>query len=457
MVKKRKKQKEDEEELGSEQKWHKGETSKPSALKMLKIRKGRQRTISVALPVSILDNAQKWDLKALLVGQVARALTIYGIDEWPPPTENEKGCWVNCGLSEPVWLEGKEIAGDVRVTVRLEEDRAGPRLKRSGECGTQRGVAVEPSEPRTKCGLYWGFQTRLAKSLKAVFEEQKGGCISDILISWRFQLLECPFGRYDLTVGTSERGEALGFGRLPKFQHLLLAFGGLGGFEEVISDPVSGYEASTDPASLFTRYVNVCPRQKSRTIRASVDTGTAAGMPDLMDLVNRPRLAVDKENHYAFVVLGAAGDLAKKKTFPSLFQLHMGRLLPGNMHIIGVDNPQFHKEPIERLHYVQVQLDQPDTVVALDRHLRSLAEDRPKEHRVFYLALPPFLFAKAVENLRERCWSQSGWNRVIVEKPFGKNGTQAAELTDIALRCAGEASAAHRREREPSDAGPVSH
>lgn len=29
---------------------------------------------------------------------------------------------------------------------------------------------------------------------------------------------ECPFGRYDLTVGTSERGEALGFGRLPKFQ-----------------------------------------------------------------------------------------------------------------------------------------------------------------------------------------------------------------------------------------------
>lgn len=56
-------------------------------------------------------------------------------------------------------------------------------------------------------------------------------------------------------------------------------------FLQVISDPVSGYEASTDPASLFTRYVNVCPRQKSRTIRASVDTGTAAGMPDLMDLV----------------------------------------------------------------------------------------------------------------------------------------------------------------------------
>lgn len=175
--------------------------------------------------------------------------------------------------------------------------------------------------------------------------------------------------------------------------------------------------------------------------------------------ISAMQLAVDKENHYAFVVLGAAGDLAKKKTFPSLFQLHMGRLLPGNMHIIGVDNPQFHQdvkdvsdfwekrlrgylekqkgwvaEDLEsfksRLHYIQMQLDQPDTVLALDRHLQALAEERPKQHRVFYLALPPFLFAKAVENLRERCWSKSGWNRVIVEKPFGKNGTQAAELTD---------------------------
>eukprot|EP00434_Breviolum_minutum_P037059 symbB.v1.2.032849.t1/scaffold4002.1/size59637/5 len=201
---------------------------------------------------------------------------------WPPPTENEKGCWVNCGLPEPVWLQGKDIASDVRVTVRLEvwwktglwkavavdlavrQDPPEPEVEtqtlrgrgrgrglgrgRGRKEETQRGVAVEPSEPRTKCGLYWGFQTRLAKSLKAVFEE-------------------CPFGTYDLTIGTSERGEVLGMGRLPKFQHLLLAFGGLGGFEEVIADKSSGYSTATDPASLFTRYVNVCPRQKSRTIR----------------------------------------------------------------------------------------------------------------------------------------------------------------------------------------------
>eukprot|EP00435_Cladocopium_sp_Y103_P071257 s177_g37.t1 len=348
MVKKRKKGDDEEAETATA----KGpvNTSKPSALKMMRPRKsGRSNTVSVALPASIVENAQGGELKALLVGQMARALTIYGVDEvvifedrsdapssdedgisngmaffarnlqyletpqylrkqlvpvhkdlkwvgllapldaphhlrkhehlpyregvvlqkgWPAPTEDEKGCWVNCGLPEPVWLRGKEIASDVRVTVRLEDapeaaeasaasgsgrggGRGGRGRGRGGGRGSgavQRGVAVEPSEPRTKSGLYWGFQTRLAKSLKAVFEE-------------------CPFGAYDLTIGTSERGEVLGLGRLPKFQHLLVAFGGLGGFEEVIADERSGYDAATDPASLFTRYVNICPRQKSRTIR----------------------------------------------------------------------------------------------------------------------------------------------------------------------------------------------
>ena len=71
----------------------------------------------------------------------------------------------------------------MRVTVHMDEDSSDD---------TYRGTAVAPHEPRTKMGLYWGYQTRLAKSLKAVFDE-------------------CPFdGGYDMSIGTSERGEALG-------------------------------------------------------------------------------------------------------------------------------------------------------------------------------------------------------------------------------------------------------
>eukprot|EP00930_Biecheleria_cincta_P100544 TRINITY_DN9215_c7_g1_i1.p1 TRINITY_DN9215_c7_g1~~TRINITY_DN9215_c7_g1_i1.p1 ORF type:complete len:359 (+),score=56.12 TRINITY_DN9215_c7_g1_i1:45-1121(+) len=326
------------------------DTSKPSAVQMLQGQgSGRKTTVSVALPASIIDNCQSGELKAILVGQIARALTIYGVNEivlfedrsdapksnedgvskamaffarnlqyletpqylrrqllpvhkdlkWvgvlapldaphhlrksehlqyregvvlkkddapqPPASEGDSGkknagCWVYCGLDEPVWVEGEEIEGDVRVTVRLE-DASGDGSSGRGNGGkggsggrgrgaqSRRGVAVSPREPTIKQGIYWGYQLRLATGLKAVFEE-------------------CPFeGGYDLTIGTSERGDSLGSDRLPRFKHLLLAFGGLGGFEEVLADKMSGYSKAPEPSSLFDRYINICPRQTSRTIR----------------------------------------------------------------------------------------------------------------------------------------------------------------------------------------------
>ena len=42
---------------------------------------GRAYTISLALPGSILDNAQSAELRTYLAGQIARALSIFGIDE----------------------------------------------------------------------------------------------------------------------------------------------------------------------------------------------------------------------------------------------------------------------------------------------------------------------------------------------------------------------------------------
>lgn len=305
-------------------------TTRPSAMRMLKTRSGRSHTVSVAIPSSIVENAQSAELKATLVGQLARALTIFAVDEiivyedqssappskdaeghsramafmtrnfqyletpqylrkqllgmqadlrwvgllnpldaphhlrkneWlayregvvleedsaPAPHEKNRdgtpaGCWLNCGLHAPVWVEGQAIPPGIRVTVRMDDETS------SGNV-TYKGTAVAPDEPRTKMGLYWGYQTRIAKSFKAVFDE-------------------CPFdGGYDLTMGTSERGEALGLSKLQKHKHFLLAFGPLGGFEEVIRDPLSGYKSSTDPATLFSRYVNIYPNQSSRTIR----------------------------------------------------------------------------------------------------------------------------------------------------------------------------------------------
>ncbi len=78
----------------------------------------------------------------------------------------------------------------------------------------------------------------------------------------------CPAGGYDLTVGTSERGEQKSSCELsfPKFNHGLIVFGGPQGLEYCLqNDPWRGRHA--EPSPFFQRYLNTCHDQGSRTIR----------------------------------------------------------------------------------------------------------------------------------------------------------------------------------------------
>jgi len=170
------------------------------------------------------------------------------------------------------------------------------------------------------------------------------------------------------------------------------------------------------------------------------------------------QLKVDQENHYSVIVLGAAGDLARKKTFVSLFHLHLSRSLPTSLSIIGVDDPTFHPDVTDvdafwnlrlephlgaekgatghdllefrsRLSFVPVSMGKREGWNALNSRIRELASGRTKDNRVYYLALPSFLFGSAVERIRQDCWSETGFVRVIVEKPFGRNLQEAQALS----------------------------
>lgn len=83
-------------------------------------------------------------------------------------------------------------------------------------------------------------------------------------------------GGYDLTVGTSERGDSVDdVQELKPFNHLLIALGGLKGLEAGIEADEELYDkqededfqSRPDPRPLFDLYLNTCPDQGSRTIR----------------------------------------------------------------------------------------------------------------------------------------------------------------------------------------------
>ncbi|WVQ68341.1 glucose-6-phosphate dehydrogenase [Kwoniella botswanensis] len=147
------------------------------------------------------------------------------------------------------------------------------------------------------------------------------------------------------------------------------------------------------------------------------------------------------------VVLGASGDLAKKKTFPALFALFAQGLLPKDVHIVGyartkMDEQEFYKRETQYIKgdeskieefkkissYISGQYDGDEGFQELLKHLEKLEGDRKSKNRVFYMALPPSVFTTVAKGLKKNVYSESGINRIIVEKPFGKDLESCREM-----------------------------
>ena len=143
----------------------------------------------------------------------------------------------------------------------------------------------------------------------------------------------------------------------------------------------------------------------------------------------------------AFVFFGATGDLAYKKIFPALYAM----VRKGNLHIpiIGMaragwtldklrerardsvqHNGDFDEASFAKLaallRYVDGDYADPETYTKLKTAL-GLAK-----RTIFYLAIPPSMFASVVHGLQKCACTENA--RVIVEKPFGRDLASAQEL-----------------------------
>jgi glucose-6-phosphate 1-dehydrogenase len=59
----------------------------------------------------------------------------------------------------------------------------------------------------------------------------------------------------------------------------------------------------------------------------------------------------------------------------------------------------------------------------LNKHIEQIEStyQSAEANRLFYLALPPSVFISVSKHLRSNCYSSKGINRVVIEKPFGKD------------------------------------
>jgi glucose-6-phosphate 1-dehydrogenase len=175
----------------------------------------------------------------------------------------------------------------------------------------------------------------------------------------------------------------------------------------------------------------------------------------MIDVSKHESIAAAGAVYYLF---GATGDLARRKLFPALFSLYKEGKLAENFAVVGLarrprTNDQFRADVQESInefcrykqgddetwtkfaeHFVYMSLD----INNLDgfRELNNLTEELDAKfdipgNRLFYLALAPELFGPVSLNLRDGGLLESkGWNRLVIEKPFGYDLQSARNLNE---------------------------
>ncbi|XP_014524165.1 putative methyltransferase C9orf114 homolog isoform X1 [Vigna radiata var. radiata] len=290
--------------------------------KKLKKNKKRKKipTVSMAVPASIIDNVPTLELATRLAGQIARAATIFRINEVVvfdnksnlendsvlDNLDDESGAAflmrILQYLETPQYLRKalfpmhnslrfvgllppldaphhlrKHEWGPYRegVTVKERDSNSGATLV---DVGLVKNVIVdEIFEPGRRVTVAMGTNRNLDSDLpRQVVSSSKP---SEEGAYWGYQVRyahnissvfkDCAYkqGGYDFIIGTSEHGQIIKSSDLeiPSFRHLLIAFGGLAGLEESIEedDNLKGKNAQ----DIFNLYLNTCPHQGSRTIR----------------------------------------------------------------------------------------------------------------------------------------------------------------------------------------------
>ncbi|MGB5555749.1 MAG: glucose-6-phosphate dehydrogenase [Flavobacteriaceae bacterium] len=160
------------------------------------------------------------------------------------------------------------------------------------------------------------------------------------------------------------------------------------------------------------------------------------------------------------VIFGASGDLTARKLVPALFSLFIDGYLPKNFVVLGVSrsnlsDADFRKKVLQESEYLKKKIKDLDLKL-VDRFCDKLFyEDLGKDYDtsykgiqkritdlnleygtdqncIFYLSTPPSLYEAIAKNLAEVGLNDenTGWKRLIVEKPFGYSLKSARQLND---------------------------
>jgi glucose-6-phosphate 1-dehydrogenase len=171
-----------------------------------------------------------------------------------------------------------------------------------------------------------------------------------------------------------------------------------------------------------------------------------------------PSTAFPAPQPASLVIFGGAGDLARRKLLPALYNLHVDGHLPSAFAIVGAARTDLNdetyramaREAVERhsrreidarrwqsfaamLFFCGLDLQAPNAFPRLGARLDTIEHERGLPgSRVYYLAVPPALFGPTVEALARSVAPPGGdrFTRIIVEKPIGHDLASAEAINN---------------------------
>ncbi len=153
------------------------------------------------------------------------------------------------------------------------------------------------------------------------------------------------------------------------------------------------------------------------------------------------------------IIFGGSGDLAHRKLYPALFNLYEQNLIHDNFAVIATARRPWSHEYLrgqvsDAVHETHTQVNESDLkdfashfyyqshdVTNVEHYvtLKKLAQELDDRYsaqgnRIFYMAMSPRFFGTIATHINDQHLTSTGFNRVVVEKPFGHDLKSAEKL-----------------------------
>ncbi len=154
-------------------------------------------------------------------------------------------------------------------------------------------------------------------------------------------------------------------------------------------------------------------------------------------------MSLDQPEDQDIVIVGATGDLAKRKLLPALWNLHLGGLLPERGKIVGYargasSDEEFRASAVAAVkEFSRNPMDEAQWPSFADRLVyctgsvegyAGIAARCTLPQRLIYLSIPPSAFGATITGLAEAGLVEG--TRLVVEKPFGHDLASSRKLTE---------------------------